>query len=124
MAKQDPAFPGQLEKAIKERWGEAAIKHPLKDWTDEEEAEYQRQKAELVSEKQDKEEDNDLVEKDGFSMPRKLIIKTADRTCRRCGEYSFSVKDDLYMNKFKCCFKCYEAYSLSMAGGDLLNEDH
>jgi len=24
-----------------------------------------------------------------------------------CKIYSFNIQDDVYMNKFKCCFKCY-----------------
>ena len=33
--------------------------------------------------------------------------KAADRTCPVCKTYSFSQKDDLYMNRFKCCHDCY-----------------
>ena len=28
-------------------------------------------------------------------------------TCPVCDTYSFNVKDDVYMNKFQCCWKCY-----------------
>ena len=30
-----------------------------------------------------------------------------DRTCPVCKTYSFSQKDDLYMNRFKSCYLCY-----------------
>jgi hypothetical protein len=29
------------------------------------------------------------------------------RTCPVCEEYSFKAKDDVYMIKFGCCFKCF-----------------
>jgi len=122
MPKRNPGFPAELEKAIKKRWGEEATQHPLKNWTPEQEAEYQRQKAQLSSETQEKKEEEDYVERGGFSMPQKLFIRTVKRTCPRCREYSFSVRDDLYMNKFNCCSKCYERYSLSFAGKDLLGD--
>ena len=27
-----------------------------------------------------------------------------------CKRYSFNLKDDVYMNKFECCFECYIKY--------------
>ncbi|MEK9694752.1 MAG: hypothetical protein VW270_03250, partial [Candidatus Poseidoniales archaeon] len=33
--------------------------------------------------------------------------KKEQRTCPVCKTYSFSPADDLYMNRFKCCFECY-----------------
>ena len=32
---------------------------------------------------------------------------SADRTCPVCKTYSFSGRDDLYMNRFKSCHDCY-----------------
>jgi len=122
MAKRNPGFPAELEKAIEKRWGKEATEHPLKDWTPEQEAEYQRQKTQLSSAPQEKKEEDQLIEKHGFSLPSKLFNRTVERTCPRCKEYSFSVRDDLYMNKFRCCSKCYERYSLSFAGKDLLGD--
>ena len=36
-----------------------------------------------------------------------LLTKDEDRVCPACFEYSFNLKDDLYMNKYDCCWKCY-----------------
>ena len=30
--------------------------------------------------------------------------------CPVCGKYSFQLKDDLYMNKFDCCYECFIQY--------------
>ena len=36
-----------------------------------------------------------------------LINKKNKRKCSVCGTYSFKKKDDLYINKFECCWLCY-----------------
>ena len=43
----------------------------------------------------------------GFLASKKLLSKENKRDCPVCGSYSFFAKDDLYMAKFECCFKCY-----------------
>ena len=35
------------------------------------------------------------------------IGRENDRVCTACHEYSFELKDDVYMNRFDCCYKCY-----------------
>ena len=41
-------------------------------------------------------------------MSRKLLNKeTTKRSCPVCGAYSFKIRDDVFMNKFDCCFTCY-----------------
>ena len=50
---------------------------------------------------------SDKIEKDGFFVGKHLISKEKERNCPVCNVYSFDIRDDLYMNKFECCFKCY-----------------
>ena len=52
-------------------------------------------------------EAEDKINEDGFFIPRNLINKEIKRVCPVCETYSFSGRDDLYMNKFECCYKCY-----------------
>ena len=40
----------------------------------------------------------------------KFLNNENSRECPVCGLYSFHLKDDLYMHKFECCFKCYIQY--------------
>ena len=47
------------------------------------------------------------VEVEGVLMPKKLFRKESKRTCPECKIYSFDMKDNLYMAKFKCCYMCY-----------------
>ena len=49
----------------------------------------------------------DKVEVDGFLISKKLLNRDNNRICPICDIYSFEIRDDIYMNKFDCCFKCY-----------------
>lgn len=104
--KKDPNYVAQVEKAIAKKYGEVAIQHPKKEWTDEKEKEYLAQQKELhYKELQD--EDVDKVELNGVFVPKKLIKKNSNRSCPVCNVYSFKSNDDVYMSKFQCCEKCY-----------------
>ena len=99
-----------IEKAIAKKYGTETIINPKAFWTDEKEEEYLEQVKEFYKEEKKKEEQADKVEKDGFFLPKNLITKKSKRKCPVCDIYSFERKDDLYMNKFECCFKCYIQY--------------
>ena len=68
---------------------------------------YLEQLEELYKKERDLNDQAEKVEKDGFFLSKNLINKESKRKCPVCDIYSFKVKDDLYMNKFKCCWKCY-----------------
>tara|TARA_A100001515_G_scaffold24532_1_gene18912 strand:+ start:5432 stop:5818 length:387 start_codon:yes stop_codon:yes gene_type:complete len=100
----------KIEKAIAKKFGTETIVNPKAFWTDEKEEEYLEQVKEFYKEEKKKEEQSDKVEKDGFFLPKNLITRKSKRKCPVCDIYSFEMKDDLYMNKFECCFKCYIQY--------------
>ena len=50
------------------------------------------------------------VEVDGVLIPKKLINRNNTKVCSRCSKYSFRTKDELYLNKFNVCYKCYVCY--------------
>ena len=52
-------------------------------------------------------EAEDKINEDGFFITRNLINKEINRVCPVCETYSFSGRDDLYMNKYQCCHTCY-----------------
>ena len=98
----------RFEKAIAKKYGPEAIENPRKHWNDEKEKSYQDQIKKLAEKELAFEEKDDKVEQDGFLISKKLLNKdTTRRTCPVCKTYSFSKKDDVYMNKFECCYKCY-----------------
>jgi len=96
-----------IEKAITKKFGHEAIVNPKSLWTDEKEKEYLGDLEEFYSRQRKRADDNEKIEEEGFLLSKNLISKESKRVCPVCDEYSFSMRDDLYMNKFECCWKCY-----------------
>jgi hypothetical protein len=95
------------EKAIKDKYGNEAIQNPKKNWDEEKEAKYLEELKAFYkrSTRQKKRE-----EVEGFEVIHKKADKNMERTCPVCETYSMNSADDLYMNKFQCCFNCYIQY--------------
>jgi hypothetical protein len=99
-----------IEKAIKEKYGPEAIAHPRANWDDEKERQYLEQIKKLSKKKQTIAERDSKVDNGGFFMSKKLLNRESERNCPVCDAYSFDTKDDVYMNKYECCCKCYFQY--------------
>ena len=93
----------KIEKAIAKKYGMETIINPKSFWSDEKEDEYLEQVKQFYKKDTQKEK----VQKDGFLLSKNLITKENKRKCPVCEVLSFKLKDDLYMNKFDCCFNCY-----------------
>ena len=101
----------RLEKAISERWGKEAIQNPKADWDEDKEKKYLEQIKDLTDKTNQSKRAEEKVEIDGVFVSSKLIKKSKNsRSCPVCKIYSFDKKDDVYMNKYKCCFDCYLAW--------------
>ena len=100
---KDPHHLVKVEQAIQEKYGEETIQNPKNTWDTTKEKEYLKQIKQIAKNEQPKEK----IEVDGVLIPKKLFRKESTRTCPQCKVYSFNLKDDLYMSKLKCCFKCY-----------------
>ena len=107
MTEKDYNYIAKIEKAIQDKYGEETVQHPRANWTDEKEEEYIQQAKKLYQKTHKAVEAKDKVEVDGFLISKKLLNRDSKRLCPVCETYSFNRKDDLYMNKFECCFKCY-----------------
>jgi len=105
---EDPNYTAKLEKAIKEKYGQEAIQNPRSNWTDEKEKQYLEELKEFY--KKQKKSETEKEEKEGFLVSKKLLERNTKRDCPVCDKYSFLTKDDLYMNKFDCCYDCYIQY--------------
>jgi hypothetical protein len=105
---EDPNYVVKVEAAIKEKYGEEAIQNPKKFWNQDKEKEYLKQLKEFYRKKEEKSQDKDKV--GDVYVSKKLLNRESNRQCPVCDKYSFDKKDDLYMNKFKCCFGCYIQY--------------
>ena len=95
----------KIEKAMSKKFGRESIVNPKSSWDDEKEKQYLEDLKEFYSEEH--KEADDKINEDGFFITRNLINKEIKRVCPVCETYSFSGRDDLYMNKFECCEKCY-----------------
>jgi len=100
---KDPERVIKVEKAIQEKYGEEIIQDPKATWNEEKEKEYLKQIKKIAKAQKQKEK----IEVEGVLMPKKLFRKESERTCPECKIYSFEMKDNLYMAKFKCCYLCY-----------------
>ena len=99
-----------IEKAISERYGDDAVQNPKANWDEEKEKEYIEQSKEFYKKIQSLEEKSEKVEVDGIFIPKKLLSKKSNRTCPTCSAYSFKLVDDVYMNKYDCCYDCFIQY--------------
>ena len=111
MKKQrDPSLVAKVEQAIEKKYGKEAVVHPKSNWSDEKEQEYLKQIKNLSKQENRKKEKIEKIEKDGFLISKKLLTKRTSRTCTVCNTYSFNIEDDVYMNKYECCYNCYINY--------------
>jgi len=105
--KKDPNYIVALEKAVKEKYGELATMHPKYFWNQEKEREYISDSKEVTKKLLNNEQSREKVDLGGILIPKKLINKNEHKTCSACKEYSFDKKDDVYLNKYIACYKCY-----------------
>ena len=100
----------KLEKAISQKYGEEATHNPKRHWDEDKEKDYLLQSQEEQRKFAKNAESQDKIEADGFLINKKLLNRDHNRTCPVCSKYSFHPRDDLYMNKFEACFRCYIQY--------------
>ena len=83
----------QTEKAIIEKYGEAAVKDPRQYWSTDKEKNYLQELKDFY--------------KDSFRDEKLLIEDKKNNSCNICNKYCFDKNDGIYLIKFRCCFKCY-----------------
>ena len=94
MKKKELNYIASVEKAIAEKYGKDTVQDFRNEWEQNKEKDYLEQLKDRNAKKSDRKQKNQRREKQ-------------ERTCPVCKTYSFSPKDDLYMNRFKCCYGCY-----------------
>ena len=105
---EDPNYIAKLEQAIAKKYGEETIQNPRGNWDEEKEKDYEEQIKKLSEKERESEEQDEMVEVDGVLLSKKLFTReSTKRTCPVCTEYSFKIRDDVFMNKFDCCYSCY-----------------
>ena len=101
-----------IERAVKEKYGDNAIHNPKTNWNEEKEKDYIEQVKEQARSTTVKQENQETIQENGFLLKKKLFTTKTSRVCPviECKRYSFSLKDDVYVNKFDCCYECYIKY--------------
>lgn len=101
-----------VERAVKEKYGDNAINNPKANWNEEKEKDYIEQVKECAKTFTEKAQNQETIQETGFLIKKKLITTKTSRVCpvKDCKRYSFSLKDDVYMNKFDCCYECFIKY--------------
>tara|TARA_R110000824_G_scaffold5670_9_gene26102 strand:+ start:35684 stop:36067 length:384 start_codon:yes stop_codon:yes gene_type:complete len=107
---KDLNYIASMEKAISKKYGADAIKNPKGDWDPEKEKEYVEQLKNRTLKMQEIEEQSEKIEVKGFFMAKKLLNREVKIICSVCENKLRTVRDDIYMNKFDCCEKCYVDY--------------
>lgn len=105
---KDPNIKSKLLKAIVDRWGYEVAIDPQDNWNRTKEGLYLEQLREIEKRRQHVSDDQ-KVEINGVLIPLKLINKDKknNRICDVCNMYSLKYDDDLYINKYQVCKKCY-----------------
>ena len=98
---KDLNYIASLEKAIAKKYGPTAVQNPKAFWDDDKEKEYLEQLEKLALQEQEKQEQKDKIEKDGFFIPKNLISKTSKRKCPVCDIYSFNKMLSVYRRDLK-----------------------
>jgi hypothetical protein len=107
MNKKDWNKIAKIEQAISKKYGDEAVQNPKANWSDLKEQEYLEQIGKLTEKEYALSDKDEKVQLNGILVPKKLLNKESNRTCEVCSVYSFDVRDDVYMNKYECCYRCY-----------------
>jgi hypothetical protein len=110
MSEKDPNYIVKVEKAIAEKYGKEAIQNPRGSWDKEKENKYLEDMKAFYKKTRLSRSEDIKKEHNGFLISKRLINRKSNRKCPVCEKYSFELRDDLYMNKFECCFECYVCY--------------
>ena len=105
MKSKDLNYSIKVEKAIAEKYGEEAVKHPKSEWTDDKEKRYLEDLKQLYPQTAEQEHSHEEI--NGVLISKKLLTRESKRSCPVCSTYSFKSNDDVYMSKFGCCEGCY-----------------
>jgi len=105
--KKDPNYIAAVEKAITEKYGKDTVQDFRHEWEEQKEKEYLNQLKEMRIKRDKYSTKKDEVIVGDVKITKRRTRQKDDRTCPVCKTYSFSQKDDLYMNRFKSCYLCY-----------------
>ena len=107
MTKHDPNYIAGVEKAVAEKYGKETVQDFRSEWAPAKEIKYLGQLKERNQKTDYLHRPKHTTEVGGILIKKREKGKKDTRSCPVCKTYSFSLSDDLYMNRFKCCKYCY-----------------
>tara|TARA_R110000803_G_scaffold109725_1_gene178127 strand:- start:7378 stop:7794 length:417 start_codon:yes stop_codon:yes gene_type:complete len=105
--KKDYNYIASVEKAIAEKYGKNTVQDFRSNWEPDREQEYLEQLKQRRFKGYKKHHKKTITIAEDTIIHERPIKASTNRTCPVCKTYSFSVKDDLYMNRFQSCYLCY-----------------
>ena len=107
---KDYNYIAAVEKAIAEKYGKDTVQDFRSGWEPDKESAYLSQLGERRKKLLKKHKRKKTHTVGDIEIKTKRKPSTSQRSCPVCKTYSFSSRDDLYMNRFKCCQQCYIDY--------------
>jgi len=107
MNKKDPNYIASVEKAIAERYGKDTVQDFRSTWDEFREKDYLEQVKDRLVRSGNKSAKKEEIVADDVRVSKRVSMTKDTRICPVCKTYSFSGADDLYMNRFQCCYRCY-----------------
>tara|TARA_R100000005_G_C4988485_1_gene196288 strand:+ start:173 stop:583 length:411 start_codon:yes stop_codon:yes gene_type:complete len=108
--KKENKYIADLERAIADKYGKLSVQDFRKEWDENKEKEYLSSAKSLRLKKEHFRSNVERMQIGDINIVKRRPLKSADRTCPVCKTYSFSSRDDLYMNRFSTCHRCYEDF--------------
>tara|TARA_R110000824_G_scaffold93214_2_gene225601 strand:+ start:1687 stop:2097 length:411 start_codon:yes stop_codon:yes gene_type:complete len=96
-----------LERAIAEKYGKSTVQDFRSGWEEEKEREYLEQVRRRNDKKQSPKSSREKLKAGDVVINKRNRNFNRSRSCPVCKTYSFYMKDDLYMVRYKCCYRCY-----------------
>ena len=82
---KDLNYVAALERAVTQKYGEAATINPKSLWNEEKEKKYIEESKEKLKLEAVKDQENEYIDLDGVLIPKKLINSANKRKCEHCG---------------------------------------
>jgi hypothetical protein len=105
--RKDPNYIAAVEKAIAEKYGKDTVQDFRNEWEEGKEKEYLNQLKEMRIRRDQFSTTKEEIKVGDIKITKRRNREKEPRSCPVCKTYSFSRRDDLYMNRFESCYECY-----------------
>ena len=108
--KKDQNYIAKLEKAIADKYGDAAVQNPKANWNKDKEEEYLQELKKINEKHFAQEELQEKVEQEGVLLSKKLLMRSGNTSCPQCGKYDLTARDEIFVLRWECCETCHIKY--------------